>query len=113
MKLLTATIRPEKIDVLAEKLIKAGIVGMTAYEVKGFGRQLGQPEVYRGSSYTVIFKNKVKVEIFLEDNEVERAVEIIEKNTRTGKIGDGIITILPAEELIRIRTGERHSAGNF
>ena len=106
MKLIIAIIKPFKLEEVKEALAAAGIEGMTVTEVKGFGRQKGHTEIYRGSEYTVDFLPKVKLEIALPDNLVERAVEAISHAARTGKIGDGKIFVTPIEQVIRIRTGE-------
>ena len=106
MKKVEAIIRPFKLDEVKIALVNAGIVGMTVSEVRGFGRQKGQTERYRGSEYTVEFLQKLKVEIFIEDDQVEMVVEKIISAARTGEIGDGKIFVYPVEEVIRIRTGE-------
>ena len=107
MKLVTAIIKPFKLEEVKDALAEVGIEGMTVTEVKGFGRQKGHTEIYRGSEYTVDFLPKVKLELALADELVERAVETITKAARTGKIGDGKIFVTPLSEVIRIRTGER------
>lgn len=106
MKKIEAIIKPFKLDDVREVLTEMGISGMTVSEVKGFGRQKGHTEVYRGAEYAVDFLPKVKVEVVLADDMVERAVEAIIEVARSGKIGDGKIFVLPVEEVIRIRTGE-------
>ena len=106
MKKIEAVIKPFKLDDVREALTEIGITGMTVSEVKGFGRQKGHTEVYRGAEYAVDFLPKVKIELVLADDLVERAVETIIETARSGKIGDGKIFILPVEEVIRIRTGE-------
>ncbi|MDK4575483.1 P-II family nitrogen regulator [Kingella kingae] len=106
MKKIEAIIKPFKLDDVREALTEAGISGMTVTEVKGFGRQRGHTEVYRGAEYAVDFLPKVKLELVLPDDLVERTVEIIVQTARSGKIGDGKIFVLPVEEVIRIRTGE-------
>ncbi len=106
MKKVEAIIRPFKLDEVKIALVNAGIVGMTVSEVRGFGRQKGQTERYRGSEYTVEFLQKLKVEIVIEDDQVEMVVEKIISAARTGEIGDGKIFVYPVEEVIRIRTGE-------
>ena len=103
-------IKPFKLDDVREALTEIGISGMTVSEVKGFGRQKGHTEIYRGAEYAVDFLPKVKVELVLADEDVERAIDIIVETARSGKIGDGKIFVLPVEEVIRIRTGERAEA---
>ncbi len=107
MKKLEAIIKPYKLDEVKEALTKEGVLGMTMSEVKGFGRQKGHTELYRGAEYVVDFLPKIKIEIVLEDQHVKRVTEIIESTARTGKIGDGKIFVLPLDDAIRIRTGER------
>jgi nitrogen regulatory protein P-II 2 len=106
MKLITAIIKPFKLDEVREALSEVGVSGITVTEVKGFGRQKGHTELYRGAEYVVDFLPKVKVEAAVEDGILERAIEAIEKSARTGKIGDGKIFVSPVEHVIRIRTGE-------
>ena len=106
MKKIEAVIRPFKLDEVKIALVNAGIVGMTVSEVRGFGRQKGQTERYRGSEYTVEFLQKLKVEIVVEDELVDTVVEKLIAAARTGEIGDGKIFISPVEKTIRIRTGE-------
>ncbi|MBD2104762.1 P-II family nitrogen regulator [Leptolyngbya sp. FACHB-261] len=108
MKKVEAIIRPFKLDEVKIVLVNAGIVGMTVSEVRGFGRQKGQTERYRGSEYTVEFLQKLKVEIVVNDDQVEMVVEKIIAAARTGEIGDGKIFVSPVDETIRIRTGERN-----
>ena len=110
MKKIEAVIKPFKLDDVREALTEIGITGMTVSEVKGCGRQKGHTEVYRGAEYAVDFLPKVKIELVLADDLVERAVETIIETARSGKIGDGKIFILPVEEVIRIRTGETAEA---
>ncbi|EET45880.1 MULTISPECIES: P-II family nitrogen regulator [Neisseria] len=110
MKKIEAVIKPFKLDDVREALTEIGISGMTVSEVKGFGRQKGHTEIYRGAEYAVDFLPKVKVELVLADEDVERAIDIIVETARSGKIGDGKIFVLPVEEVIRIRTGERAEA---
>ena len=110
MKKIEAVIKPFKLDDVREALTEIGISGMTVSEVKGFGRQKGHTEIYRGAEYAVDFLPKVKVELVLADEHVERAIDIIVETARSGKIGDGKIFVLPVEEVIRIRTGERAEA---
>ena len=106
MKKIEAIIKPFKLDDVREALTELGITGMTVSEVKGFGRQRGHNEVYRGAEYAVDFLPKVKIEVVLPDDQIERTVEAIIEAARSGKIGDGKIFVLPVEEVIRIRTGE-------
>ena len=107
MKKLEAIIKPFKLDEVKEALAKEGIQGMTVTEVKGFGRQKGHTELYRGAEYVVDFLPKIKIEIILEDDKAQRAASVVEGAARTGRIGDGKIFILPVDDVIRIRTGER------
>lgn len=109
MKKIEAIIKPFKLDDVKEALRDLGLKGMTVSEVKGFGRQKGHTEIYRGAEYEIEFVPKVKIEIVVDDEMVERAVDAIVESAKTGKIGDGKIFILPAEDVIRIRTGERGS----
>jgi len=106
MKLLTAIIKPFKLDEVREALSAVGVQGITVTEVKGFGRQKGHTELYRGAEYVVDFLPKVKIEAAIADDMAERAVEAIEASARTGKIGDGKIFIYDLEQVVRIRTGE-------
>ena len=106
MKLITAIVKPFKLDDVRTALSEVGVQGMTVTEVKGFGRQKGHTELYRGAEYVVDFLPKVKLELAVDDSMVEEAVEAITKAAQTGKIGDGKIFITPMEEIIRIRTGE-------
>jgi nitrogen regulatory protein P-II 1 len=106
MKKVEAIIRPHVLENVKDALQSLGMLGMTISEVKGFGRQKGQTEVYRGSEYKVEFVPKVKVEIVLDDEILDSVVEAIVKTARTGKFGDGKIFVYPVEEAIRIRTGE-------
>ena len=108
MKKVEAIIRPFKLDEVKIALVNAGIVGMTVSEVRGFGRQKGQTERYRGSEYTVEFLQKLKVEIVVEDNQVDMVVEKVIAAARTGEIGDGKIFISPVDQIVRIRTGEKN-----
>lgn len=110
MKLIIAIIKPFKLEEVKEALAESGIEGMTVTEVKGFGRQKGHTEIYRGSEYTVDFLPKVKVEIAVADDMAGKAVEAIVKAAKTGKIGDGKVFVLPLEEAVRIRTDERGEA---
>ncbi len=107
MKKIEAIIKPFKLNEVKDALHEVGVVGMTVTEVKGFGRQKGHTEIYRGSEYTVDFLPKVRVEIVLADDQVEKAVQAIIGAARTGKIGDGKIFVSAIEDAIRIRTGER------
>ncbi|MBE0475414.1 P-II family nitrogen regulator [Rhodoferax sp.] len=106
MKLVTAIIKPFKLDEVREALSGIGVQGITVTEVKGFGRQKGHTELYRGAEYVVDFLPKVKVEAAVADDLLERVIETIEGAARTGKIGDGKIFVTPIEQVIRIRTGE-------
>jgi nitrogen regulatory protein P-II 2 len=106
MKLITAIIKPFKLDEVREALSEVGVQGITVTEVKGFGRQKGHTELYRGAEYVVDFLPKVKIEAAVADSLAEPAIEAIEKSARTGKIGDGKIFIYDLEQVIRIRTGE-------
>jgi nitrogen regulatory protein P-II 1 len=110
MKKIEAIIKPFKLDEVKEALQEVGIQGLTVLEAKGFGRQKGHTELYRGAEYVVDFLPKVKIEIVIEDNLVDRAVEAITKAARTGRIGDGKIFVSSIEEVIRIRTGETGSS---
>lgn len=107
MKKIEAIIKPFKVEDVKEALTEIGIEGMTLTEVKGFGRQKGHTEIYRGSEYTVDFLPKVKFDLVVSDDRVDQAVQAIIKSARTGKIGDGKIFVLPIDEAIRIRTDER------
>ncbi len=106
MKLLTAIIKPFKLDDVRDALSEIGVQGLTVTEVKGFGRQKGHAELYRGAEYIVDFLPKVKIEIAIDDGAVETAIEAITKAAGTGKIGDGKIFVLELEQAVRIRTGE-------
>jgi nitrogen regulatory protein P-II 1 len=106
MKKIEAIIKPFKLDEVKQRLTSAGITGMTISEVKGFGRQKGHTELYRGAEYTVDFLPKVKIEVVLGDESVEGAIEAIRKAAQTGRIGDGKIFVSNVEEVVRIRTGE-------
>ncbi len=106
MKKIEAVIKPFKLDDVKEALTEIGVIGMTVTEVKGFGRQKGHTELYRGSEYTVDFLPKVKVEVVVPDHLVEKVVGVIVAAARTGSIGDGKVFVLPMGEAIRIRTGE-------
>jgi nitrogen regulatory protein PII len=110
MKQITAIIKPFKLDEVREALADVGVSGLTVTEVKGFGRQKGHTELYRGAEYVVDFLPKVKVEAVVPESLVERAIEAITKAARTGKIGDGKIFVRSVEQVIRIRTGEEGEA---
>ncbi len=107
MKKVEAIIKPFKLDDVKEALTEIGVIGMTVMEVRGFGRQKGHTELYRGSEYTIDFLPKVKVEIVVPDHLVGKVVETIVAAAKTGSIGDGKVFVLPVEEAVRIRTGER------
>lgn len=106
MKLVTAIIKPFKLDEVREGLSEVGITGLTVTETKGFGRQKGHTELYRGAEYVVDFLPKVRVEVAISDDKVETVIEAIIKAARTGKIGDGKIFVSPLDQVVRIRTGE-------
>lgn len=110
MKKIEAIIKPFKLDDVKEAVTKLGIHGMTVSEVKGFGRQKGHTELYRGAEYVVDFIPKIKIELVVPEDVSAKAVEAIEQAAKTGKIGDGKIFVLPVQETVRIRTGERDSA---
>ena len=107
MKKIEAVIKPFKLDEVKENLSEIGIQGLTVTEVKGFGRQKGHTELYRGAEYIVDFLPKVKIEVVTTDELAWKVVEVIEQSARSGKIGDGKIFVLPVEEVVRIRTGQR------
>ena len=107
MKKIEAIIKPFKLDEVKNALHEIGVTGMTVSEVRGFGRQKGHTEVYRGAEYVIDFLPKVKIEVVLDDALVPRAVEAIQQTAKTDKIGDGKIFVFPVEEALRIRTGER------
>ena len=107
MKLVTAIIKPFKLDEVREGLSEVGVTGLTVTEIKGFGRQKGHTELYRGAEYVVDFLPKVRVEVAVSDGQVEMVIEAIIKAARTGKIGDGKIFVTPLDDVIRIRTGEQ------
>jgi nitrogen regulatory protein PII len=107
MKKIEAIIKPFKLNEVKDALHELGLQGMTVSEVKGFGRQKGHTEIYRGSEYTVDFLPKIKIEMILADGQVAQAIEAIIKAAQTGKIGDGKVFVLPVEEAVRIRTEER------
>jgi nitrogen regulatory protein P-II 2 len=106
MKMIMAVVKPHKLDDVREALTSIGVVGLTAGEVKGFGRQRGHTEIYRGAEYTVSFVPKVKIEVVVADGQVEGAVEAIQKAALTGQIGDGKIFVYDVMSAVRIRTGE-------
>ena len=106
MKKIEAIIKPFKLDEVREALTEIGITGMTVTEVKGFGRQKGHTELYRGAEYVVDFLPKVKLEIVVKEDQLTRCIEVISNAARTGKIGDGKIFVYPVEQVVRIRTGE-------
>ncbi|MBC6481903.1 MAG: P-II family nitrogen regulator [Hormoscilla sp. GM7CHS1pb] len=108
MKRIEAIVRPFKLDEIKIALVNAGIVGMTVSEVRGFGRQKGQTERYRGSEYTVEFLQKLNVEIVVNDDQVDTVIDKIISAARTGEIGDGKIFVSPVEQVVRIRTGEKN-----
>ncbi len=110
MKKIEAIIKPFKLDDVREALSEIGVTGMTVLEVKGFGRQKGHTELYRGAEYVVDFLPKVKIEAVVAEDQVDRCVEVITEAARTGKIGDGKIFITPIERIVRIRTGEEDDA---
>ena len=106
MQMITAVIKPFKLEEVREALAECGVTGLTVTEVKGFGRQKGHTELYRGAEYVVDFLPKVKVEIVVKDDDVERCVDAIVRSARTGKIGDGKIFVTDVQRVVRIRTGE-------
>ena len=106
MKLLTAIIKPFKLQEVREALVDAGISGLTVTEVKGYGRQKGHTEMYRGAEYAVDILPKIKLDVLIEDNSLETVIEAISKTANTGKIGDGKIFVTSVDDVIRIRTGE-------
>ena len=110
MKKVEAIVKPFKLDEVREALSEMGVTGLTVSEVKGFGRQKGHTELYRGAEYVVDFLPKVKVEVIVQDSLVDRAIEAIVKAARTGKIGDGKIFVTTVEQVVRIRTGESGEA---
>ena len=107
MKKVEAIIKPFKLDEVKDALAEVGVQGMTVTEVKGFGRTGGKKEVYRGSAYVVDFVPKVKIEVVVPDGLVHQVLEAVEKSAKTGRVGDGKIFVVPIEEAVRIRTGER------
>jgi nitrogen regulatory protein P-II 1 len=107
MKKIEAIIKPFKLDDVKEAITEIGNFGITISEVKGFGRQKGHTELYRGAEYVIDFLPKIKIEIVADDSMVDKLVEVIETSAKTGKVGDGKIFIIPVEDAVRIRTGER------
>ena len=107
MKLVTAIIKPFTLDDVKEALEQLGLLGMTVSEVRGYGRQKGHTEVYRGAEYTVDFVAKLKVEVLVEDDTADRAVDAVVNAARTGRIGDGKVWVTPVDTVVRVRTGER------
>ncbi|MFN3814477.1 MAG: P-II family nitrogen regulator [Aquificaceae bacterium] len=107
MKKVEAIIKPFKLDEVKDALVELGIGGMTVTEVRGFGQQKGHTEIYRGTEYVIDFLPKVKIEVVVKDEDVEKVVETITKTAQTGRVGDGKIFIIPIEDVIRIRTGEK------
>lgn len=110
MRLITAVIKPYKLDDVRSALAEIGVTGMTATEVKGFGRQKGHTELYRGAEYVIDFLPKVKIEVAVEAGQVDQVIEVIVRAARTGKIGDGKIFVSNLEQVIRVRTGETGKA---
>ena len=106
MKMVMAVIKPHKLDQVREALTNLGVEGMTATEVKGYGRQKGHTEIYRGAEYTVNFLPKVRIEVFVADSLIDQTVEVIQEAAKTGKIGDGKIFVYDVSSAVRIRTGE-------
>ena len=106
MKLVTAIVKPHKLDEIKEALQELGVQGLTVSEVRGYGRQRGHTEVYRGAEYQVDFVPKSRIEVMVDDDQVDGVIDAIVKSPRTGKIGDGKVAVLPLEEVVRIRTGE-------
>ncbi|MBO0841375.1 MAG: P-II family nitrogen regulator [Sciscionella sp.] len=107
MKLVTAIVKPFTIDDVKESLQRLGLLGLTVSEVSGYGRQKGHTEVYRGAEYSVDFLPKLKVEVLVDDDQVEQVVEAVVKSARTGKIGDGKVWVTDVQTVVRVRTGER------
>ncbi len=110
MKMITAIIKPFKLDDVREALVALGVQGLTLTEVRGYGRQKGHTELYRGAEYKIDFLPKIKLEIAVDDQQFESVIEAIETNARTGKVGDGKIFVTSLERVIRIRTGETNEA---
>ena len=109
MKLITAIIKPFKLEEVRDALSNGGITGLTVTEIKGFGRQKGHTELYRGAEYVIDFLPKIQIQIATDDDKVEQIIELIVQSSRTGNIGDGKIFVTPLEQIIRIRTGETGS----
>jgi len=107
MKKIEAIIKPFKLEEVKDALIKLGIGGMTVSEVRGFGQQKGETEIYRGTEYVVDFLPKIKIEVVVRDEDAEKVIETIANTARTGRVGDGKIFVIPVEDVVRIRTGER------
>lgn len=107
MKKIEAIIKPFKLEEVKDALIKIGIGGMTVSEVRGFGQQKGETEIYRGTEYVVDFLPKIKIEVVVKDEDAEKVIETIANTARTGRVGDGKIFVIPVEDVVRIRTGER------
>ncbi|MEO2153153.1 MAG: P-II family nitrogen regulator [Aquificae bacterium] len=107
MKKIEAIIKPFKLEEVKDALIKIGIGGMTVSEVRGFGQQKGETEIYRGTEYVVDFLPKIKIEVVVKDEDAEKVIETIANAARTGRVGDGKIFVIPVEDVVRIRTGER------
>ncbi len=107
MKKIEAIIKPFKLEEVKDALIKLGIGGMTVSEVRGFGQQKGETEIYRGTEYVVDFLPKIKIEVVVKDEDAEKVIETIANTARTGRVGDGKIFVIPVEDVVRIRTGER------
>ncbi len=110
MKMLTAIIKPFKLDEVREALMDSGITGMTVTEVKGYGRQKGHTEIYRGAEYAVNFLPKIKIEVVVASDQVDKAIDMISKAAKTGQIGDGKIFVMTVDHTVRIRTGETDDA---
>ncbi len=109
MKLVTAVIKPFKLDEVRQALTSLGVEGLTATEVKGYGRQMGHTEIYRGAEYEVTFLPKIKIEVTVDDEMADKVIEAIQTTSKTGQIGDGKIFVMPVEQSVRIRTGETGS----
>lgn len=110
MKKIEAIIKPFKLDEVKDALVEAGIGGMTVTEVKGFGQQKGHTEIYRGTEYVIDFLPKIKIEVVVKDEDVQKVIDTIVKSAQTGRVGDGKIFVIPVEEVVRIRTNERGEA---
>ncbi|MCS7083409.1 MAG: P-II family nitrogen regulator [Aquificaceae bacterium] len=110
MKKIEAIIKPFKLDEVKDALVEAGIGGMTVTEVKGFGQQKGHTEIYRGTEYVIDFLPKIKIEVVVRDEDVQKVIDTIVKSAQTGRVGDGKIFVIPVEEVVRIRTNERGEA---